>query len=320
VLDHESLGVLRIAEELLSSLEVNADPTMTPLECSNVTAKAILKKRESLFISKVTHGYIAREMKKKVDVDVRTSLSCWSNRKLSSHFEGYIQAIQEQEIGTKYLMRKRAIRSGKEVIVDDKCRLCRKHVEDISHVIAGCERMATRFYLPLRHDEVARSLWNRIRQLNNKETAFDSNQNLSEHKDFIDTCNSHEYWWNVPVKTCTKVKNNRPDIIVWDHETKRCYILEVACPLDVNVVSKEAEKENIYGPLIRSMQMMYTEYTFTFAPIIVGASGYVTNNLRQHLINVGFEAKSIPSMIRQLQVLAISGTVKITKTFMKFSC
>ena len=107
---------------------------------------------------------------------------------------------------------------------------------------------------------------------------------------------------------------------MWDHETKRCYILEVACPLDVNVVLKEAEKENIYGPLIRSMQMMYTEYTFTFAPIIVGASGYVTNNLRQHLINVGFEAKSIPSMIRQLQVLAISGTVKITKTFMKFSC
>ena len=201
-LDHESLGVLRIAEELLSSLEVNADPTMTPLECSDATAKAILKKRESLFISKVTHGYIAREMKKKVDVDVRTSLSCWSNRKLSSHFEGYIQAIQEQEIKTKYLMRKRAIRSGKEVIVDDKCRLCRKHVEDISHVIAGCERMATRFYLPLRHDEVARSLWNRIRQLNNKETAFDSNQNLSEHKEFIDTCNSHEYWWNVPVKTC----------------------------------------------------------------------------------------------------------------------
>jgi hypothetical protein len=315
---HEGSGVIRIAEELLTSLDLNADPAIAPLECCKSAVKVIHKKRESSFISKVMHGYLAREMRKKPEIDFKTSLSCWSNRKMSSHFEGYIQAIQEQEIGTKYLIRKRLIQSGKEANIDDKCRLCRKHTEDVSHVIAGCERMATRFYLPLRHDEVARFLWNRLRKTHHAEGAFENNEYLSEQKEFIDTCESREYWWNIPVKTCTKVKHNRPDIIVWDHKAKTCFILEVACPLDVNVSLKETEKENIYGQLIRNMQMMYTEYTFTFAPIIVGASGYVTSNLKQHLNNVGFETKSIPSIIRQIQVLAISGTVKIAKTFMKF--
>ena len=30
-------------------------------------------------------------------------------------------------------------------------------VEDIGHILAGCPQMSSRFYLPLRHDEVAKT-------------------------------------------------------------------------------------------------------------------------------------------------------------------
>ena len=30
-------------------------------------------------------------------------------------------------------------------------------VEDIDHILAGCPRVSSRFYLPLRHDEVAKT-------------------------------------------------------------------------------------------------------------------------------------------------------------------
>ena len=38
---------------------------------------------------------------------------------------------------------------------NNKCRLCMSSVEDIGHILAGCPQMSSRFYLPLRHDEVA---------------------------------------------------------------------------------------------------------------------------------------------------------------------
>ena len=36
-------------------------------------------------------------------------------------------------------------------------------------------------------------------------------------------------------------------------------------------MSKINEKENIYDPLIRNMQLMYKDFTFMFVPIIIGA-------------------------------------------------
>ena len=87
---------------------------------------------------------------------------------------------------------------------------------------------------------------------------------------------------------------------------------------NVNIVEKEAEKENIYGPLIRNMQLMYPAYSFTFIPVVVGATGYVTKHLSHYLKQAGFNDKELPRIVRKLQVLAVTGTVKIAKTFMNF--
>ena len=40
-------------------------------------------------------------------------------------------------------------------------------VEDIGHILAGCPQMSSRFYLPLRHDEVAKTfLYSHIKKYN----------------------------------------------------------------------------------------------------------------------------------------------------------
>ena len=33
-------------------------------------------------------------------------------------------------------------------------------MEDISHIVAGCSQMSARYYLPLRHEEVAKTVMN----------------------------------------------------------------------------------------------------------------------------------------------------------------
>ena len=42
----------------------------------------------------------------------------------------------------------------------------------------------------------------------------------------------------MPVKTATKVPYKKPDLIIWNRETKICIIIELSCPLDININKK----------------------------------------------------------------------------------
>ena len=68
--------------------------------------------------------------------------------------------IQDQELLMKYLTNKKAQDSGKIPDCNNKCRLCTTNVEDINHIIAGCSHMLSRYCLPLKHDEVAKTVLN----------------------------------------------------------------------------------------------------------------------------------------------------------------
>ena len=68
------------------------------------------------------YGYFNRTIEKDGKIDHNNSKSWTKKRKLTSHFEGYIAAIQGQEIPTKYLLNKRARDAGKEPPCDNKCR------------------------------------------------------------------------------------------------------------------------------------------------------------------------------------------------------
>ena len=115
---------------------------------------------------------------------------------------------------------------------NNKCRLCMSIVEDIGHILAGFPQMASRFYLPLRHDEVAETfLCYHI-----KKYSPDKKITLSNESEYIYTEKHREYWWNVSIKTATKVSHNKPELIIWNWETKVCTIVEFSCPLDINAI------------------------------------------------------------------------------------
>ena len=200
-----------------------------------------------------------------------------------SHFERYAFAIYEQEINTKDLQYRRDIESGKTPSHSNKCRICNCCVEDITHVISSCSKISSRYYLPLRHDVIAKTVYNEILWKENP----DKKKLLNHETKFITTINDKELWWNVPVKTSSRVPHNRPDMIFWDITKKLCYIIEFSCPVDINIVNKVSEKENIYGPLIRNMQMMYENYSFMFIPI-VGALGHVPKCIFTNIQNLAF--------------------------------
>ena len=102
--------------------------------------------------------------------------------------------------------------------------------------------MSSRFYLPLRHDVIAKLVYESVRKKQQPEVAI-----TYEGNEFIHKHNHMEYWWNLSIRTSSKVPHNRPDIVIWDHNVKQCQIVEVSCPCDTNVTKKIKEKEDAYA-------------------------------------------------------------------------
>ena len=63
--------------------------------------------------------------------------------------------------------------------------------------------------------------------------------------------------------------------------------------------------------------IIYPQYRFMFVPIIVGAFGWVPKSLENelHCLRINL----IDNFIQKLQVFSVSGTVKIFRTFLKFT-
>ena len=149
----------------------------------------------------------------------------------------------------------------------------------------------------MRHDVIGKAVYESLRKKNQP----DSNIRYEDGPEFIYTHDNLEYWWNLSIKTSTKVKHNKPDMIIWDNNNKSCKIVEFSCPADVNVVKKGTDKENIYGPLIRNMQLMYKDYKFTFIPIIVGALGTIPKCLNENIQTLGLTKTESKTPIKRLQ-------------------
>ena len=68
-------------------------------------------------------------------------------------------------------------------------------------------------------------------------------------------------------------------------------------------------------PLADELKRLYEDYKFEVVPIVVGATGLVTNTLTKSLEKLG--VNDIKATIRSCQKKALLGTLKIVKSFMK---
>ena len=194
------------------------------------------------------------------------------------------------------------------VHTDNRRRPWKNQVEDMFHLISSCSRMSSHYYLSLRHGAIAKYVYEQhcMKLVSGCKVEYPADG-------FFHSEGNIEYWWNLSIKTAIESKNNKPDLIIWNSEVKTCQVVDFSCPADVS------EKENIYGPLIRSMQLLYPDYKFEFIPIIVRALGSIPTCLLQGIERHGFTGKESNRIINVLQQKSIIGTVKICKTFLGFA-
>ena len=84
-------------------------------------------------------------------------------------------------------------------------------------------------------------------------------------------------------------------------------LINVAIPVDTNVIKKEAEKILNYKDHIIEIHVMWN-VTAKVIPVIIGATGTVSKSLRQYLSNIMGHQE-----IKEPQKTAILGTAQILR-------
>ena len=66
------------------------------------------------------------------------------------------------------------------------------------------------------------------------------------------------------------------------------------------------------------MHIMYPNYKFEMNLVVIGCLGYVQNDLKMYMKQLGFDDKEISFLVPRLQIASISGTINICKAFFNF--
>ena len=122
---------------------------------SSDVKKGTRKEHEQRWNAKVTHGYLQKSLEQDNIVDM-SKTNRWLNLKLSSHIEGFMSAIQEQEIDSKDTRRRREKDQKKKREMDVRCRVCGKHEESVYHLVCSCPVLEPTLYLDSSHNQIAR--------------------------------------------------------------------------------------------------------------------------------------------------------------------
>ena len=206
---HEEDKMIRIANESRNKHGI-ANENKSPKYLSKTFSQKQNENHKKDFMSKPFYGYITKTILESQEIDKQLSLSSTTNKYITSHFESYAFAISEQEINTKDLNYRRNKAQNQTVYIDNKCRFCKTSAENVFHILCSCPKMSSRYYLPLRHDIIAKHIFENLMK------KIDPHRKITYSDELIEVTEKKEFWWNVKVKTTANVKNNHPDLIIWD--------------------------------------------------------------------------------------------------------
>ena len=160
--------------------------------------------------------------------------------------------------------------------------------------------MLTCDYLPLCHNKISETIYEPLRRPEDSNAKIKCNEYEFAHKEV-----SKQYWWNIPIKTVSKMRHNKRYLSEWSNQQKTCKIIKVSCSEDVNVMLKISENKNIYRLLMRHIQLINSDLTFWFLPIIIYALGTVPEQSEYNLSELSFTEKEKSKLIQKMQMQAI---------------
>ena len=159
-----------------------------------------------------------------------------------------------------------------------KCSFCSDRDEPLNHIMIECTKFALKEY-ETRYDWMGKVIhWELF-----KKFKFDhSNKWYMYNLTFVLENEIHKLLWDFDIQTDHLISSRRPDLIIINKRKKKrtCKIVDLADPADHRVKLKESEKKDKYLELARKLMKLFSTKV-TFIPIVIGAFGTVTKELKK---------------------------------------
>ena len=247
-------------------------------------------KRAGLFYEESQKSYI----------DQKGSFQWIQNGELKFDEERLLIAAQDQGLMTNGFLKMCGLRQ------DDKCRFCHTATESTSHLVSACKTLLAEGHYTHRHNKVCSYIhWTicRDKDIPTKEVWLHKPQPVTATDDVT-------IFYDKEIPAGRYIENGaiKPDIVVWDRQSRSALIIDVSVPSDFGINRAEREKVTKYQDLKNALKDEWQLNDITVIPVIVGATGLMKDNLQSYL-------DSIPGMPKkyQVQIAAIRGTVSLLK-------
>ena len=120
--------------------------------------------------------------------------------------------------------------------VESICRVCGAADETVAHIVSECSKLAQKEYKQVRHDKVAKMLHWKLCE----KRGFNKSEKWYIQKPEKDL--ESENWKilrDFPIQTDKTLEHNRPDKYFIDKQSKKCILIDPACPFDTRTERKE---------------------------------------------------------------------------------
>ena len=90
--------------------------------------------------------------------------------------------------------------------------------------------------------------------------------------------------------------------------------MDVCVPLDQNVHTQEKTKVDTYTPLSANLRRLYLEFTYEIVPIVLGATGLITDSLLKSLTTILEKPREVHCVTASMQRKALIGSMRVLKS------
>ena len=184
--------------------------------------------------------------------------------------------MQEQMVETKSWKKKR------NLIEDSKCRMCGEWEETVQHVIGGCTPLAGKEYLS-RHNKALMVLavaWAKKNQILPDDAVW---YKIDWKKGTVLEKDGMKLVWDFEFKLRKTNAARRPDLILENNKEKKIWMLDMACPMEINKEVKKREKLTKYQQLTFETRERRHGYRVFCIPVIIGCLGGGISDVRKNL-------------------------------------
>ena len=177
--------------------------------------------------------------------------------------------------------------------VCDSCRIYRRSVESVEHLLSSCTPLAPTMYLR-RHNQVLKVLYHYLVGSHTRDYWRDPKAVYEN--------DSIKLYWDQPVGYCP---SNHPDIVLWNNQDNcMCLPKYSKGPSDGNFHSKVCEKITKYSDLAMLMKL-----TYHLERVVI----LISLELKATLQSI-VEDTDIMKMISKLQKVALLGSCRIMRS------